>query len=115
VANFAEFLFRDCPKSLGGACNVALRATETVLFGSFWPPCTGQIHDRNVTRTPFRTVSPRRWVNKGNKKSRGSQRQATPSNSKNVAHGGCIQAYKGGMLCLQLVSKRTEDLKIGKG
>jgi hypothetical protein len=48
---------RDCPKSLGGACNVALRATETVLFGSFWPPCTGQIHDRNVTRTPFRTVS----------------------------------------------------------
>src|SRR5918998_6299442 len=33
---------RNCPKSLGGACNVALRATETVLFGPFWPPYTAQ-------------------------------------------------------------------------
>ena len=44
-----RFSLRDCPKSLGGACNVALRATETVLFGSFWPPCTGQIHDGRVS------------------------------------------------------------------
>jgi hypothetical protein len=29
---------RNCPKSLGGACDVALRATEKVLFGPFWPP-----------------------------------------------------------------------------
>src|SRR5829696_416613 len=44
---------RDCPKSLGGACNIAVRATETVLFGPVWPPYTGQIHARSVARTLF--------------------------------------------------------------
>src|SRR5918997_3805472 len=44
---------RDCPKSLGCACNEALRATETVLLDPFWPPCTGQIHARSVPSTLF--------------------------------------------------------------
>ena len=56
--NFAEFIFRDCPKRVGGACSVALRSTETVLFDPFWPPFTSQIHAKSVVRTPFRTVSP---------------------------------------------------------
>ena len=38
---------------------VALRATETVLLGPFWPPDTAKIHVRSVARTPFRTVSER--------------------------------------------------------
>src|SRR5215207_9795473 len=36
---------------------VALRATEMVLFGPFWPPYTGQIYGWGVAPTPFRTVS----------------------------------------------------------
>src|SRR5829696_5956735 len=49
--------WRNCPKRVGGACGVALRSTETVLFGPFWPPFTSQIHAQSVVRTPFRTVS----------------------------------------------------------
>src|ERR671920_2451100 len=48
---------RNCPKSLGRSCNVALRDTEMVLFGPFWPLYTGQIYGRSVAPTPFRTVS----------------------------------------------------------
>src|SRR5687767_3960621 len=44
-------------KRVGRACGVALRATETVLFGPFWPPYTAQIHASSVARTPFRIVS----------------------------------------------------------
>src|SRR5215207_3487818 len=36
---------------------VALRATETVLFGPFWRSYTGQIYGWGVAPTPFRTVS----------------------------------------------------------
>ena len=39
---------------------VALQATETVLFGPFWPPYTSQIHARGLAPTPFQTVSYRR-------------------------------------------------------
>src|SRR5215204_5306177 len=48
---------RNCPKRLGCAYNVALQATETVLFGPFWPPYTGKIYGRSVAHTPCRTVS----------------------------------------------------------
>src|SRR5215210_3923879 len=44
-------------KSLGRACNADLRATETVLFGPFWPSYTDQIQGWSVARTPFRAVS----------------------------------------------------------
>src|SRR5215218_11458233 len=50
---------------------VALRATETVLLGPFWPPDTAKIHVRSVARTPFRTVSLGTWVNKAITKGRG--------------------------------------------
>jgi hypothetical protein len=30
----------------------SLQATQTVLFGSFWPPYVGQIHTLSVTPTP---------------------------------------------------------------
>src|SRR5215208_6755658 len=53
----AKVEHRDCPKSLGRACSVALRSTETVLFDLFSPPFTSQIHGQNVAHTPFRTVS----------------------------------------------------------
>ena len=36
-AQFSKSSVRNFPKSLGRAYNVALRATQTVLFGSFWP------------------------------------------------------------------------------
>ena len=49
--------FRNCPKRVGGACGVAFRTTETVLFGPFWPPFTSQIHGQSVVRTTLRTVS----------------------------------------------------------
>src|SRR5215203_4659109 len=42
MANFREFPFRDCPKRVGGACCVALRSTETLLFGPFLPPYTSK-------------------------------------------------------------------------
>jgi ketosteroid isomerase-like protein len=35
-----------------------------VLFVPFWPPYASQSHAQRVARTPFRTVSLRRWVNK---------------------------------------------------
>src|ERR671920_875723 len=44
---------------------VALRHTERVLFGPFWPLYTGQIYGRNPAPTPFRTVSLGSSVNKG--------------------------------------------------
>jgi hypothetical protein len=53
IMNFAEYSFRDCPKRLGGPCNVALRAAQTALFDPFWPPCTRQIHARSVASTLF--------------------------------------------------------------
>jgi hypothetical protein len=42
--NFREFIFRNCPKSLGRARGVALRAAETLLFEPFRAPHTGQIN-----------------------------------------------------------------------
>ena len=48
---------RNCPKSLGRTYNVALRATQTVLFGSFWPPYTLPIYDRSVAHTLFRKAA----------------------------------------------------------
>src|SRR5215213_3670282 len=44
---------RDCPKSPSGVHNSALGATETMLFGPFWPPYTGQIHAQSVASTLF--------------------------------------------------------------
>ena len=49
---------------VGGACCVALRSTETLLFGPFWSPYTSRIHGQSVARTPFRTVSLRTRVNR---------------------------------------------------
>ena len=51
--------FRNCPKSLGGACDLAPRIAEKALFDPFRPPHSGQIHPRSVAESPFRTVSPR--------------------------------------------------------
>src|SRR5215203_6039196 len=56
---------RNCPKRLGCAYNVSLQATETVLFGPFWPPYTGKIYARSVAHTSFRTVSLGNLVNSG--------------------------------------------------
>jgi hypothetical protein len=56
---------RNCPKSLGGAYGVALRTAEKALFGPFRHFYSGQIHDRNVAQTPFRTVSPSTSMIKG--------------------------------------------------
>jgi hypothetical protein len=56
---FAEFSFRDFPKSLRCVCGVALRSAEKALLGPFRPPYTGQIRARTRPNTPFRTVSPR--------------------------------------------------------
>jgi hypothetical protein len=42
--NFRERTFRNCPKSLGRARGVALRAAETLLFDPFRAPHTGQIN-----------------------------------------------------------------------
>src|ERR687898_2287315 len=61
---FAEFPFRDCPKSLGSAHCVALQATEKCLFGPFLSGYTGQNYARSSAYTPFRTVSPRTPVNR---------------------------------------------------
>src|SRR5215207_4722956 len=55
--NFAEFPFRDCPKSLVGARGVALQIAEKALFDPFRPPHDVRIHLRSVAQTPFRTVS----------------------------------------------------------
>jgi hypothetical protein len=40
--NFPEHTFRNCPKSLGGAHCVAVRETETVLFGPCRAPYTAK-------------------------------------------------------------------------
>src|SRR5215218_832934 len=48
---------RNCPKSCGRSCYVALRDTKMVLVGPFWPSYTAQIYGRSVAPTPFRTVS----------------------------------------------------------
>src|SRR5215213_11417607 len=45
--------WRDCPKSPRGVHNSALGATETMLFGPFWPPYTGHIHAQSVASTLF--------------------------------------------------------------
>src|SRR5215217_2216669 len=55
---------RNCLKSPEGASNVASQGIEAVIFGTFGPLYTGQIHVRSVARTPFQTVSLRRWVNR---------------------------------------------------
>src|SRR5215211_1433288 len=55
--------WRNCPKSLARVCGVGLRTAEKALFRPFRTPYSGQIHAQSVVRTPFRTVSPRRWVN----------------------------------------------------
>ena len=49
--------WRNCPKSLGGACDLAPRIAEKALFDPFRPPHSGQIHPRSVAQSPFRTVS----------------------------------------------------------
>jgi hypothetical protein len=59
--NFAENPVRNCPKSLGRARNVALRATETVLFRPILASVYRPIHGRSVARITFRTVSPGTW------------------------------------------------------
>src|SRR5215217_1218298 len=51
--NFGEFTFRDCPESPRGVHSSALGATETMLFGPFWSPYTGQIHAHSVASTLF--------------------------------------------------------------
>ena len=61
-AQFPKSSVRNCPKSLGRAYNVALRATQTVLFGSFWPPYTLQIYARSDTHTPFSKSRQVAWV-----------------------------------------------------
>jgi hypothetical protein len=69
---------RNCPKSLGRVYGVGLRTAEKALFGPFRTPYSGQIHARSVTRTPFRTVSLRGWVNKEESEREGA---VTPSPS----------------------------------
>src|SRR5215212_12215799 len=83
--------WRDCPKRVGGACDVALRSTETVLFDPFWSPCASQIHAKSVVRTPFRTVSPGTRVNKGIKKSPGPRLLETPARVTLPAREGLTQ------------------------
>jgi hypothetical protein len=55
--NFAEFLFRDRPKSLGSTPGVALQTTAKALLDPFRPPHNVRIRFRSLPRTPFRTVS----------------------------------------------------------
>jgi hypothetical protein len=50
---------RDCPKRLGGLCNVALRVAQTPLFDPFRPPYTRQIHARSVASTHEKEISNR--------------------------------------------------------
>ena len=64
-AQFPKSSVRNCPKSLGRAYNVALRATETVLFGPFWPPYTLQIYARSDAHTPFSKSRQVSWVRIG--------------------------------------------------
>src|SRR5829696_9119237 len=64
--NFGEYPFRDCPKSTVGVRNEASRAIVAAPFVPFLAPYGGQIHPRRVALTPFRTVSLRSRVNKGN-------------------------------------------------
>jgi hypothetical protein len=54
--SFREHPFRNRLKSLGCACDVALRATEAVPFGPFRRRSNGHIRARSVPRTPFQTV-----------------------------------------------------------
>src|SRR5215210_8702711 len=50
---YSRTSWRDCPKSPRGVHHSALRASETMLFGPFWPPYTGQIHAQSVASTLF--------------------------------------------------------------
>src|SRR5215210_9341028 len=50
---YSRTSWRDCPKSPRGVHHSALRASETMLFGPFWPPYTGQIHAQSVDSTLF--------------------------------------------------------------
>jgi hypothetical protein len=59
-AKFGDLPFRDCPKSPGPTCSVALRGAKEEFWGPFRPPYTSQFHDRSVARTTLRTVS-RHW------------------------------------------------------
>ena len=61
-------------KGLGGVCDVAERADKTVGFGPITPLHSGQICGRSVART-FRTVSLRRWVNKGMRKDKKGKKE----------------------------------------
>ena len=47
---------------------MALQAAERALLGPLHAPYTGQIHACGVARITFRTVSPRRWMNKGKRR-----------------------------------------------
>jgi len=55
----AKVQLRNCLKSPEGASNVASQVLEAVIFGTFGPLYTGQIHVRSDARTPFQTVSKR--------------------------------------------------------
>src|SRR5829696_9066685 len=57
-AQFPKSSVRNCPKSLGRTYNVALRATQTVLFGSFWPPYTLQIYGVPQARSASERLAP---------------------------------------------------------
>src|SRR5215212_1977347 len=48
---------RDCPRSLGRACDVALREAGEGLLDPFRPPCTGRNYGWSGAHTLFRTVS----------------------------------------------------------
>src|SRR5215213_6898512 len=83
--------WRDCPKSPRGVHNSALGATETMLFGPFWPPYTGQIHAQSVASTLF-----------GQSQKSNSRKFAVASSPSGAAassrqrHGGTPQASKRG-------------------
>ena len=51
VLSAATPSLRDCPKSLGRTCSVALRVDKEGLLDPFRPPYTSQIHDQSIART----------------------------------------------------------------
>jgi hypothetical protein len=53
----SEETLRNCPKSLGGAHNVSLRAAGNSSLARFRLLYIGQIHGASVARTTFQIVS----------------------------------------------------------
>jgi hypothetical protein len=64
-ADFREFILRNCPKSLGGAHCVAVRETETVLFGPCRAPYTAKYGVGALLVTLFGQFLLGRSVNRG--------------------------------------------------